>query len=165
MNPAYAAYRQTSIQTASPDRLLIMLIDGLITALERAKAAISSGDTLEAHRQLIKAQDIIREGLLGPLDMRYEVSQSLAQLYEYYHRRLVEANLRKDAEAVDEVLEHMRGWRETWVQAAAKARQEPSGGTALTRSEAAGAVTMDTPAPSYTGDSGRGSAPQVPSRG
>jgi flagellar protein FliS len=124
VNPAYAAYRHTSIQTASPDRLLIMLYDGLISALERAKAAIERGDAAEAHGQLVKAQDIIREGLLAPLDMRYEVSHSLAQLYEYYHRRLVEANLRKDVEPVNEVLTHVRGWRETWLQAAAKAREE-----------------------------------------
>ncbi|WP_290587831.1 flagellar export chaperone FliS [Alicyclobacillus sp.] len=150
MNPAYAAYRQTSIQTASPERLLIMLIDGLIASLERAKSAIEEGNPVEAHRHLIKAQDIVREGLLGPLDMRYEVSQSLAKLYEYYHRRLVEANLRKDVAAVEEVLDHMRGWRETWLQAAAKAAQERA--TALQNPEGSSADSVS-------------SVPQVPTHG
>ncbi|WP_067932387.1 flagellar export chaperone FliS [Alicyclobacillus kakegawensis] len=123
-NPAYAAYRQASVQTASPDRLLIMLYDGLIAALENAKAALESGDVDVSHKQLMKAQSIIREGLWGPLDMRYEISKPLASLYQYFHQRLVEANLKKDVHPVVEVLDHIRGLRETWVEAAAKARQE-----------------------------------------
>ncbi len=105
-----------------------MLYDGLITALERAQVALESGDVATSHQQLVKAQEIIREGLWGPLDMQYEISKSLASLYEYFHRRLVEANLKKDAAPVVEVLEHVRGLRETWVQAAAKSRQEQEDG-------------------------------------
>ncbi|MCL6442188.1 MAG: flagellar export chaperone FliS [Alicyclobacillus sp.] len=124
MNMAYQAYRQTSIQTAAPDRLLIMLYDGLILALARAKTALETGDLASAHQQLIKAQDIVREGLVGPLDMQYDVAKSLANLYQYWHRRLVEANLNKQVDPVDEILAHARDFRETWIQVAAKARQE-----------------------------------------
>ncbi|GMA51307.1 flagellar protein FliS [Alicyclobacillus contaminans] len=124
MNSAYAAYRQTAIQTASPDKLIIMLYDGLILALERAKTAIATKDAAGAHQQLLKAQSILSEGLRAPLDMRYEVSKSLAALYDYWHRRLVEANIQKDAAPIDEVLVYVRDFRDTWVQVAEKARQE-----------------------------------------
>lgn len=120
----HAAYRQSSIQTATPERLLIMLYDGLITELDRAGNAIREENVAEAHAHLVKAQDILREGLWGPLDTQYEVGQSLATLYEYLHRRLVQANVQKDNTLVEEVLGHVRGLREVWVETAAKAQQE-----------------------------------------
>ncbi|MCL6636640.1 MAG: flagellar export chaperone FliS [Alicyclobacillus sp.] len=123
MRQAYAAYRQTSIQTAGPDKLLLMLFDGLLTALERARVAIQANRPAEAHQQLVKAQDIVREGLAGCLDMQYEISRSLLSLYEYCHRRLVEANLRKDAAAVEEVARYMHGLRQAFAAAAEQVRQ------------------------------------------
>jgi flagellar protein FliS len=124
MNTAYAAYRQTAIQTASRDRLLLMVFDGLLSTLTAAKSAIEANDVAQAHAHLTKAQTIIREGLWGVLDPQYEISKQLASLYEYCVRRLIEANVRKQVEPVDEVARHMRDLRAAFAGAAVRARQE-----------------------------------------
>lgn len=129
-HPAYAAYRQMSVQTAGRDRLLLMVYDGLLHALEAARAAIHAGDAAESHLQLSKAQTIIREGLWGVLDPQYEISRSLAQLYEYCVRRLIEANVKKDAAIVEEVTHYMRGLRDAFAEAAVRAKQQAAVHTA-----------------------------------
>ncbi|MDI3256913.1 MAG: flagellar export chaperone FliS [Kyrpidia sp.] len=119
---ASAAYRSAAVQTATPDRLLLMLYDGLIQFLEGARAALGDGKFADAHRQLLRSQDILRE-LMVTLNMEYEISRSLMALYEYYHRRLVEANVAKRSEPVDEVLGQVRELREAWAGAAAAWRE------------------------------------------
>jgi flagellar protein FliS len=116
---AYARYRTTSIQTASPERLLIMLYDGLIRFIVGAKVSIESNDLTEVHRQLVKAQDIVLE-LRSTLKMEYAISHNLAALYDFFTRKLVDANVKKSIEPLDEILPIIQELRETWVQAAMK---------------------------------------------
>ncbi|MBX6395056.1 MAG: flagellar export chaperone FliS [Alicyclobacillaceae bacterium] len=120
---AYAAYRATAVQTAGPDRLLLMLYDGLIQFLQGAREALIAKRWEDAHRHLVRSQDIVRE-LMVTLNRDYDISKSLMALYDYYHRRLVEANVKKQVEPVDEVLGHVRELREAWAQAALAWRQE-----------------------------------------
>ncbi|ADG07467.1 flagellar export chaperone FliS [Kyrpidia tusciae] len=122
MDRASVAYRNTAVQTAAPDRLLLMLYDGLIQFLEAAKRALVEGRRADAHAFLLRSQDILRE-LTVTLKMDYEISHSLAALYDYYHRRLVEANVTKDPVPVEEVLEQVRELREAWANAALALRQ------------------------------------------
>lgn len=112
---AYDQYRTLSVQTASPGKLLLMLYDGLVLFLKQAVRAIESGKPQEAHNFLIKAQDIVTE-LICTLNMDYEVSKNLLQLYDYLKRRLVEANLKKDKQIVEETLSLTTELRDTWAQ-------------------------------------------------
>lgn len=122
VNPqAYARYKTMSIQTASPDRLLIMLYDGLLLAMRAAKDQIQAENLTESHRQLTKAQDIVRE-LRATLKMEYEISHALAALYDYFLRRLIDANLQKSVEPIDEIYPRVEELREAWVQAAMKVK-------------------------------------------
>ncbi len=72
---------------------------------------------------LIRAQDIILELLYsldqGLLDQGDELAMNLQRLYLYSYRRLIHANLRMDAEAVDEVIKLMENLLEAWEQIAA----------------------------------------------
>lgn len=98
MSAALAAYRRNSIDTATPGGLVVMLYDGLLTALDRAEAALDlrRPDIEAAHRELTRSQDIVLE-LLQSLDRSAgPIVGSLAGLYEYCHHQLVEANLLKD---------------------------------------------------------------------
>jgi flagellar protein FliS len=142
-HPAYAAYRQLSVQTASRERLLLMVYDGLLNALAAARTALEAGDTVQAHTQLIKAQTIIREGLWGVLDPQYDISKSLASLYEYCIRRLIEANVKKDPGPVDEVTRYMRSLRDAFAEAAVRARQEGSAATPAAAGADAAGVSWD----------------------
>lgn len=116
MNPILA-YQQNSVETASPGHLIVMLYDGLLAAVDTAAAAMSEeGWNVElAHERLTRAQEIISE-LLGSLDPRGgSLTASLADLYEFCHHQLVEANLRKSAEPLDPVRAVLTDLREAWM--------------------------------------------------
>jgi flagellar secretion chaperone FliS len=123
---AYMKYKSTSVQTASPERLLVMLYDGLIRSIETAKVAITLNQPQESHRQLTKSQDIVWE-LRTTLKMEYEISHALAALYDYFQSRLVDANVRKSIEPLDEILPRIQELREAWVQASIQLRSMASG--------------------------------------
>lgn len=114
---AYNQYRTTSVQTANPSKLLLMLYDGLILFLKKGKQAIESGNLGEAHVHLINAQDIVTE-LMSTLKTDYEISQNLFQIYDYWKWCLVEANIKKDVKIVDEVLPLIEELRDVWAEAA-----------------------------------------------
>jgi flagellar protein FliS len=114
----FQAYKNASVQT-SPAKLLLMLYVGLIRAIELCRIAISEKRLEDVNRQLIKAQNIVRE-LQSSLKMEYEISNSLVSLYDYFYRRLVEANMQKDSTPLDEILPMIQGLRESWYQASLK---------------------------------------------
>ena len=72
----------------------------------------------------MRAQDILQY-FQSALDEKYEVSQSLVLLYDYMYRRLLEANVRKDNEILEEVLGLAKELRDTWTQAMKFAKQHP----------------------------------------
>lgn len=121
--PAHTAYRSASVQTATPERLLIMLYDGLIRFVRLAQSAIVSDDVPEAHKNLIKSQDIVLE-LKSTLKMEYEISHALAALYDYFLKKLREANVSKMVEPLEEILPRVEELREAWVQAAVIVRSD-----------------------------------------
>ncbi len=121
-NP-YLQYQQQQVYTSPQDKLLIMLYDGAIKFCHQAKRAMQNKETEEAHIFIIKAEKIIEE-FMDTLDMKYEVAHKLYALYEYMHRRLVEANIKKDTVIIDEVLDFLSDLRRTWAEAAAKAKKE-----------------------------------------
>ncbi len=113
----YEQYRSTQIETASPEKLLIMLYDAAIGALNSARVAIASKRREEANRSFQKTQAIITE-LQGSLEPGAgEVAKNLFALYDYFNRRLIEANLKQDQTALEEVLEHLKDLRSAWKQA------------------------------------------------
>jgi flagellar protein FliS len=115
---AYQTYRQTQAQTAAPGELVVMLYRGAARFAASAIEAIGVRDVQSAHNHLVKAQAIITE-LHETLDVERggEVARNLARIYEYLNRRLVEANLRKDAEPVREVERLVRELLPAWEQA------------------------------------------------
>jgi flagellar protein FliS len=118
---AYNQYRRTAIMTASGDKLLLMLYDGLVTDLKKAKQAIEQKDPAGAHTFLMKGQNIITE-LMRTLKMEYAISTDLYRLYDYLRRCLIRANIKKDPAIVEEVLDMAAGLRTTWMAAASQAR-------------------------------------------
>ncbi len=116
---AYDRYKRMAVETVAPGKLLLMLYDGAIKNLENAKKAIGDKDIGRAHEEIIKVQDIIVE-LMSTLDMRYDIAGNLYSLYDYLHRRLVEANVKKDLRILDEVQGFMKELRDAWQQVVRK---------------------------------------------
>jgi len=119
---AYNTYKQNSILTASPEELTLMLYNGLVRFIMQAQKAIEDKDVQKAHESIVRAEDIISE-FQSTLDMKYELSHGLALLYDYMYSRLIEANMKKDMEILEEVLGFSKDLRDTWAQAMKLAKQ------------------------------------------
>jgi flagellar protein FliS len=115
---ASQVYRQTQTQTAGPGELVLMLYRGAVRFLTAAIDAIDAHNVAQAHDKLVKTQDIIAN-LLETLDVERggEVARNLSALYEYMLRRLLEANVRKDAAPAREVQTLLRELLPAWEAA------------------------------------------------
>lgn len=118
----YAAYKEAKVKTASAGDLVIMLFDAAINHVTLGIEAINATHAEEAHRRLVKAQEILSE-LMGSLNMEIELSRNLYSLYEYCARRLVEANIAKETGPAEEALGLLTELRETWQQAIRSERE------------------------------------------
>lgn len=116
-------YRQQQINTASQDRLLIMLLDGAARFCRYAQKNMQDKDYEQTHVNLLKAENIIMELKLS-LNMKFEIAQNLSTLYDYLYRRLVEANIKKDDAIIVEVMAFLTELRNTWAEAALKVKSE-----------------------------------------
>ncbi|KEK10118.1 flagellar biosynthesis protein FliS [Lysinibacillus sphaericus] len=123
---AQNAYKQNSVTTASPGELTLMLYNGCLKFLNKAKQAIQEKNIQEKNTNLIKAQAIISE-LMATLNMDIEVSKNMFALYEYINRRLVEANIRKDVAIIEEVEGLVTEFRDTWKEVIRINRQQQFG--------------------------------------
>ncbi|MDK2800267.1 MAG: flagellar secretion chaperone FliS [Clostridiales bacterium] len=121
INNPYAQYKQNMAMTAPPQELTLMLYDGAIKFIKQAIIYTQEKKYDKASHFNVRAQDIISE-LNTTLDMQYEISHNLRSLYDYMMRRLVEANIKKDANILDEVLGFVTELRDTWKEAMKLAR-------------------------------------------
>ena len=115
LNNGYAAYANNKIRTASPAELTLMLYEGAIKFCNIAIRAIEEKDIPKAHNNIIKVENIIMEFQIT-LNHKYPVAKDFDAVYSYLKDRLVEANLKKDKEILEEVLEHLRTMRDTWKE-------------------------------------------------
>lgn len=111
------AYRQTSIQTSSPATLVVMLYRGGIRFLRQAVDGIDRKDIEASHQALIRAQNIIFELRAALRPEVGPVARSLDALYDYFLRRLTEANVNKDRQPALEVIEMMEQLLDAWETA------------------------------------------------
>ena len=118
-NP-YDQYKQTQITTANQGKLIVMLYDGAIKFLTIALDNMSPKTYDVVNNNIIKAQDIITELLLSlNMDEGGEISQNLFNLYMYFKRQLLEANIRKDAEIINQIIKLLKELRDAWDQISA----------------------------------------------
>jgi flagellar protein FliS len=125
MNTYINQYKKNEVETASPEQILILLYDGAIRFLIKAKQAIADNDVQETHNNIVACENIILE-FMSSLDMENggDLAQRLYNLYDYFYNVLVQANIKKDEQKVNEVLKHLKGLRETWQKAINIANQE-----------------------------------------
>jgi flagellar protein FliS len=115
-NNGYNQYKENSINTATPEELTLMLYNGLVKFIMQAQSAIDAKNMEKTNNGIIRAEAIIKE-FQATLNMDYEVSESLDLLYDYMYRQLIEANLKKDKDILEEVLGYAKELRDTWAQA------------------------------------------------
>lgn len=116
------AYAQVSLESgvmgASPHQLIVMLFDGALSALLRARILMNQGNIAGKGLAISKAINIIDNGLKNGLNHEQggEIADNLAALYDYMKRRLMQANLHNDVAALDEVSGLLENIADAWRQ-------------------------------------------------
>jgi len=125
---ALSQYQQVNTaaaaESASPHKLIQMLMQGCLQRIAEAKGALQRGDIASKAVAVGKAINIV-SGLQGSLnkEVASPLPQQLEDLYEYMQRRLVEANAKNNEAALDEVADLMRKIKEGWDGIEGKAAQ------------------------------------------
>ena len=125
-------YRTNAVLTASPGQLVLMLFDGALKAMALASQAFSGiadnpRNIPVVHKELMRAQGIIAELQSGlNLEEGGDFARNMHGLYEYYNRRLFEANLRKQIEPLLEVERLLRDLRDAWAEMLKGQGQHPA---------------------------------------
>ncbi|NMM54307.1 flagellar export chaperone FliS [Paenibacillus aquistagni] len=113
----YQAYQRNKYETASPHRLTLMLYDGGLRFIFQARTALEQQQHASAHQFLLKAQDVIYE-LISSLNEREggELAANLKSIYLYIIDILVQANMTKQAESLQEAADLLTSIRQAWEQ-------------------------------------------------
>ena len=123
-------YLEASINSASPEELIIKVYDALLLFARQAVEVMEKqpADIQSRHNLLRRAQRACAL-LMGSLrlDLDSEIPGNLFRIYEFWHHQLVTANMQGDPQKVREVLPHIAGMRETWVEAIKRYRAGSAG--------------------------------------
>lgn len=115
---------QTGVMDADPHRLIQLLIDGALDRMAAARGHIERNE-IEQRNKMLNAAIKIISGLQESLNMDAgEVAANLERLYDYMTRRLFEANVKNDAEIVDEVIRLLTEIKDAWDGIRDEALQE-----------------------------------------
>lgn len=112
-NP-YNAYKQNSVNTASKEKLLIMLVDGAVKYTKIARMAILEKNIEKAHKELTRVQDIFLELMITMDKDSNKFMKDLYNVYEFIKSQLAMANIKKDVKIIDNVLPLIEEIRDMW---------------------------------------------------
>ena len=115
INSGYSAYNTNRIMTATPAELTLMLYEGAIKFCNIAIIGVEENDVEKAHNNIVKVENIIGE-FIATLNHKYPVAKDFENVYNYLMDSLIEANLKKDKEILEEVLGYLREMRDTWKE-------------------------------------------------
>lgn len=114
---AYNAYKNNSVNYASKDQLLLMLLDGAVKFSKIARQAILDKEIMKSHENLVKTQDIFIELMITLDQSAGEWAKDMYKVYEFIKERLFEANIKKDVKILDEVIPLIEEVKNTWNEA------------------------------------------------
>ena len=120
-NKPWDSYRKVATQTATPGQLVLMLYDGTLKFLETAMTGFDHKDPVlfnqTINNNVVRAQAIIHE-MNASLNMNEggEVASNFRRLYNYFYRRLTEANRTKQKAPIEETIARLRTLRDSWAE-------------------------------------------------
>jgi flagellar protein FliS len=119
----YNVYKNNSVNYASKEQLLLMLTEGAVKFCKVARQAIVDKDIKKAHDALVRTQDIFSE-LMVSLDTSVgEWAVQMYNVYAFIKEKLIEANMKKSLEIIDEILPLVEDINETWKEAYKRAKR------------------------------------------
>ena len=115
------AYRENAVLTATPSQLVVMLYDGALRFLRKARTAMHERDIESAHNSLRRVEGIVSH-LDTVLDHEHDraLAERLSSVYSFCLAHLARARLDLDAAKVDDVAGLLGELRSVWVQVAAQ---------------------------------------------
>lgn len=133
----------SSVVGADPHQLVLMLFDGALEAIRHARSHMAAKRIADKGMALGKAISIVQDGLRASVDVSSggQLAERLTSLYDYILMRLLQANLRNDANALDEVTKLLGDLRGAWA-----AIQNNAGGEARLAARTNGAQAYGTEA-------------------
>lgn len=115
-NAQQLQYLKVQVETASPGELTLLLYQETVRSLLKAKQLYTQGEYESMNEVLHKVRSIFNE-LIITLDLQYEISRNLKELYLFYNNYLAQFIINKNETLLDETLDFARGLLETWKQA------------------------------------------------
>ncbi|MHA2856965.1 flagellar export chaperone FliS [Paenibacillus lautus] len=115
-NAQQLQYLKVQVETASPGELTLLLYQEIVKSLLKAKQLYSQGEYQLMNEVLYKVRDIFNE-LIITLDLQYDISQNLKQLYLFYNNQIAQFIISKDVSQLDGTLDFAKGLLETWKEA------------------------------------------------
>ena len=118
----YNVYKNNSVNFASKEQLLLMLLDGAVKFSKIAELALKEKNIKRAHENLVKTQDIFTE-LMASLDTGAgDWAEQLFKVYKFINEKLVEANMKKDVKILQDIIPLIEDVRSIWYEAHGKAK-------------------------------------------
>lgn len=119
----YNVYKNNSVNYASKEQLLLMLVDGAVKFAKVARQAMVDKDVKKAHENIVKTEDIFTE-LMVTLDTSAgKWAENMFAVYRFINEKLFEANMKKDVAIMDEVMPLIEDVRDIWYAAEEKVRK------------------------------------------
>ena len=143
MNNPIAAYRRvgvgSGVESADPHRLILMLFEGALVAIGRARVAMLARDPRTKGESVSRAIQIVEQGLKASLDEAAggDLTRQLRSLYDYVSERMLFASVRNDPAGLDEAARLLGQLKDAWEAMPASARVRSPAPTAGTRQAAA----------------------------
>ncbi len=114
----YNAYKNNSVNFASKEQLLLMLVEGAVRFAKIGRQAIVDGDIGKAHENIVKTENIYYE-LMATIDREAsgEWGAAIFSVYEFIVYKLTDANIKKDVTIMDEVIPFIEEIKSIWDEA------------------------------------------------
>ncbi len=135
-NKPWDSYRKVATQTATPGQLVLMLYDGALNFLEKALTGFEYRDprlfNQTINNNILRAQAIIHE-MNASLNMQAggEVASNFRRLYNYFYRRLTQANRTKQKAPILEIITLLRQMRDSWAEMLRRGTEDGPGPSTL----------------------------------
>ncbi|MCL1908653.1 MAG: flagellar export chaperone FliS [Holophagaceae bacterium] len=133
-NPGAAqsdSYLLQQINSASPEELCIMLLEGAQRFLTQAISAVKAHNIQDKAKYVNRVSAIVEELMVQvETDDQNDLAVNLSRIYEWWMNQLFEASRGDDAPKMELIYSQMDDMRLTWTQVAHRAQQAPppSGG-------------------------------------
>jgi len=123
------AYQRNQLTTTDSGTVLLMLYQGAIDSVQRARASMEQGDMAEKGKHILRANDIVSQFIASlDYDIGGELAQNLEGLYRYMLDQMLAANVKNDPQPLEVVASLLTTLKQGWEEAVAAQRKKVAQG-------------------------------------